>query len=164
MCSYAHSSIEIHHLNFSSRNMVLILDWWVFQRQRKAWHIPSPKNLTWWPWPLTYDLENHNISWRPISPISKPYFVKKSSNGEFLCLNAKRIWKPIDFQGQRSRGQIFETIQYALCHRKFSYMINQKFMKLCSFKFHKHLIKHVGGVVMTKCMVNCLKISKSKKA
>jgi uncharacterized integral membrane protein len=31
-------------------------------------------------------------------------------------------------------------------------------------KFHKHLIKHVGGVVMTKCMVNCLKISKSKKA
>jgi hypothetical protein len=24
----------------------------------------------------------------PISPISKPYFVKKSSNGEFLCLNA----------------------------------------------------------------------------
>ena len=25
MCSYAHSNIEIHHLNFSSRNMVLIL-------------------------------------------------------------------------------------------------------------------------------------------
>ena len=25
----------------------------------------------------------------------------------------------------------FETIQYALCYRKFSYMINQKFMKLC---------------------------------
>ena len=24
----------------------------------------------------------------------------------------------------------FETIQYALCHHKFSYMINQKFMKL----------------------------------
>ena len=24
----------------------------------------------------------------------------------------------------------FETIQYALCHRKFSYMINQKFMKV----------------------------------
>ena len=24
----------------------------------------------------------------------------------------------------------FETIQYSLCHRKFSYMINQKFMKL----------------------------------
>jgi hypothetical protein len=38
--------------------------------------------------------------------------------------------------GQRSRspGQIFETIQYALCHRKFSYMINQKFMKLCTLQ------------------------------
>jgi hypothetical protein len=44
--------------------------------------------LVWWPWPLTYDLENNKISWRSISPISKPYFVKKSSNGEFLCLNA----------------------------------------------------------------------------
>jgi hypothetical protein len=29
-----------------------------------------PKNLTRWPWPLTYDLENNNISWRSISPIS----------------------------------------------------------------------------------------------
>ena len=28
------------------------------QGQRKAWCIPSPKYLTWWPWPLTYDLEN----------------------------------------------------------------------------------------------------------
>ena len=28
----------------------------------------------------------------------------------------------------------FETIQYSLCHRKFSYMINQKFMKLCSLQ------------------------------
>jgi hypothetical protein len=27
-----------------------------------------------------------------------------------------------------------ETIQYALCHRKFSYMINQKFMKLCTWQ------------------------------
>ena len=26
MCSYVHSNIEIHHLKFSSRNMVLILD------------------------------------------------------------------------------------------------------------------------------------------
>ena len=26
----------------------------------------------------------------------------------------------------------FETIQYALCHCKFSYMINQKFMKFCT--------------------------------
>ena len=48
----------------------------------------------------------------------------------------KRIWNPIDFQGQRSRSpsQIFETIQYALCHCKFSYMINQKFMKLCTLQ------------------------------
>jgi hypothetical protein len=30
--SCAHSSIEIHHLNFSSRNMVLILDWWIFTK------------------------------------------------------------------------------------------------------------------------------------
>ena len=28
----------------------------------------------------------------------------------------------------------FETIHYALCHRKFSYMINQKFMKLCTLQ------------------------------
>ena len=32
MCSYAYSNIEIHHLNFSSRNMVLILDWWIFTK------------------------------------------------------------------------------------------------------------------------------------
>jgi hypothetical protein len=32
MCSYAHSNIEIHHLNFSSRNMALILDWWIFTK------------------------------------------------------------------------------------------------------------------------------------
>jgi hypothetical protein len=23
------------------------------QGRRKAWHIPSPKNLTWWPWSMT---------------------------------------------------------------------------------------------------------------
>jgi hypothetical protein len=28
----------------------------------------------------------------------------------------------------------FETIQYALFHRKFSYMVNQKFMKLCTLQ------------------------------
>ena len=28
----------------------------------------------------------------------------------------------------------FETIQCALCHRKFSHMINQKFMKLCTLQ------------------------------
>ena len=28
----------------------------------------------------------------------------------------------------------FETIQYSLCHRKFSYMINQKFMELCTLQ------------------------------
>ena len=28
----------------------------------------------------------------------------------------------------------FETIHYALCHRKFSYMINQKFMRLCALQ------------------------------
>ena len=27
-----HSNIEIHHFNFSSRNMVLILDWWIFKK------------------------------------------------------------------------------------------------------------------------------------
>ena len=56
--------------------------------------------------------------------------------GTYLVL--KRIWNPIDFQGQRSRspGQIFETIQYALCHCKFSYMINQKFMKHCTLQDH----------------------------
>jgi hypothetical protein len=32
MCSHVHSNIEIHHLNFSSRNMVLILDWWIFTK------------------------------------------------------------------------------------------------------------------------------------
>ena len=28
----------------------------------------------------------------------------------------------------------FKTIHHVLCHHKFSYMINQKFMKLCSFQ------------------------------
>ena len=28
----------------------------------------------------------------------------------------------------------FETNQYALCHRKFSYIINQKFLKLCTLQ------------------------------
>jgi hypothetical protein len=37
-------------------------------------------------------------------------------------------------QKSRSPGQIFETIQYAFCHRKFSYMINQKFKKLCTLQ------------------------------
>jgi hypothetical protein len=45
-----------------------------------------------------------------------------SKLGTYLVL--KKSWNPIDFQGHRSTGQIFETIQYALCHRKFSYMIN----------------------------------------
>jgi hypothetical protein len=67
---------------FLLRNIRTILK----QGQRKAWHIPLPKKFD--PVTLTFDLENNNISWRPISPISKPYFVKKSSNGEFLCLNA----------------------------------------------------------------------------
>ena len=29
---------------------------------------------------------------------------------------------------------LFETIQYALCYRKFSYMISQNFMKLCTLQ------------------------------
>jgi hypothetical protein len=32
------------------------------QGQRKAWRIPSPTNLTLWPWPLTYDLANQKGS------------------------------------------------------------------------------------------------------
>jgi hypothetical protein len=40
------------------------------------------------------------------------------------------ICKIIFFFGLRN----FETIQYALSHRKFSYMINQKFMKLCTLQ------------------------------
>ena len=28
----------------------------------------------------------------------------------------------------------FQTIQYSLCHRKFSYMINQNFLKLCTLQ------------------------------
>jgi hypothetical protein len=71
-------------------------------------------------------------------------------------------------------------------------MINQKFMKLCtlqdpnmkmctlvgypgplsftpvmllwSTKFHELLINHVGEFAMTKCILNCLKISQSKEA
>jgi hypothetical protein len=37
----------------------------------------------------------------------------------------------------------FETTQYALCPRKFAYMINQKFMKLCSLKVHPELSQNV---------------------
>jgi hypothetical protein len=46
-----------------------------------------------------------------------------------------KIRNPIDFQGHRSRspGQIFETIQYAFCHRKFSYKIHWRMLILeCS--------------------------------
>jgi hypothetical protein len=59
---------------------------------------------------------------------------KKNISGRLYAF--ERIWNPIDFQGQKSRspGKIFETIQYALCHCKFSYMINQKFMKLCTLQ------------------------------
>ena len=32
MCSYAHSNIDIHYLNFSSRNIALILDKWIFTK------------------------------------------------------------------------------------------------------------------------------------
>jgi hypothetical protein len=84
----------------------------------------------------------------------------------------------------------FDTIQYAFCHRKLVYMINQKFMKLCTLqdhnmemcklvgypgplrftpahihirilpctKLHELLINHVGEFVMTKCILNCLKM------
>jgi hypothetical protein len=51
-------------------------------------------------------------------------------------------------------GQFGFNIQYSLCHCKFSYMINQKFMKLCTlqdpnvkmctlvgYKFHELRIK-----------------------
>jgi hypothetical protein len=31
-------------------------------------------------------------------------------------------------------------------------------------KFHEFLINHVGEFAMTKCILNCLKISKSKEA
>jgi hypothetical protein len=31
-------------------------------------------------------------------------------------------------------------------------------------KFHELLINHVGEFAMTKCILNCLKISKSKEA
>jgi hypothetical protein len=178
-------------------------------------------------WPLTYDLENNKISWRPISPILKPYFVKKSSNSEFLCLNLhnctleskdvqvhsshmlnemfvklSKLREPnmkmctlVVYPGPLSFFRVmpvwtwkFDTIHHALCHHNSSHMLNGMFvklsiledpnMKICTLvpyphlhirfsqftKFYKHLIKHVGGVVMTKCMVNCLKISKSKKA
>jgi hypothetical protein len=39
----------------------------------------------------------------------------------------------------------FETIQYVLCHRKFSYMINQKFMKLCTLQDPKMKICTLVG-------------------
>ena len=32
-------------------------NWEAKQGQRKAWHIPSPKNLTRWPWPLTLKIK-----------------------------------------------------------------------------------------------------------
>jgi hypothetical protein len=61
----------------------------------------------------------------------------------------------------------FDTIHRALCHHNSSHMLNEMFdttnvhiFILGSrniINFHKHLIKHVGRVVMTKHMVNCLK-------
>ena len=42
--------------------------------------------------------------------------------------------EPYWFSRSRSPGQFFWTIQYAHCHCKFSYMINQKFMNLCTLQ------------------------------
>ena len=110
--------------------------------------------MTQWPWPLTYNLENNNISWRSISPISKPYFVKKSSNCEFLCLNAHKCTlecKDVQVHsfGHNSRKTQWTGIWYSCVH------LHIRILQYT--KFHKHLIKHVGGVVMTKCWVNCIK-------
>ena len=41
---------------------------------------------------------------------------------------------PLSFTPVMLLWTYFETIQFALCHCKFSYMINQKFMKLCTLQ------------------------------
>ena len=50
----------------------------------------------------------------------------------------------------------FETIQYSLCHHKFSYMINQKFMKLCTLLDHNMkmctLVGYPGPLSFTPVM------------
>jgi hypothetical protein len=53
-----------------------------------------------------------------------------------LTLQYKGFYCPLSF-GLRN----FETIQYALCHCKFSCMINQKFMKLCTLQDPNKLVR-----------------------
>jgi hypothetical protein len=51
------------------------------QGQRKAWYIPSPKYLTQWPWPLTYDCPViENFIW--IEPLLRGHLCYKAT---FLC-------------------------------------------------------------------------------
>jgi hypothetical protein len=50
----------------------------------------------------------------------------------------------------------FETIQYAHCQRKFSYMINEKFMKLCTLQDPKMkmctLVGYLAYWIVSKCI------------
>ena len=53
---------------------IIFINWYKFEKkqgQRKAWRIPSPKNLTRWPWPLT--LKMNRV---PDSPKHVPSLVK----------------------------------------------------------------------------------------
>jgi hypothetical protein len=52
------------------------------------------------------------------------------TDGQTERQTGRFLYTPSNYFGRRN----FETIQYALCHRKFSYMINQKFMKLCTLQ------------------------------
>ena len=73
---------------------------------------------------------------RPVCPDQLPHlfsdFHQTLWNLRSWCVNFAVHWvlPLLCLFGHRN----FETIQYALCHRKFSYMINQKFMKLCTLQ------------------------------
>ena len=53
--------ISMFYVKNADKSCILVRkDMYVTEQEilSKAWRIPSPKSLTRWPWPLTYDLEN----------------------------------------------------------------------------------------------------------
>ena len=107
MCNYAHSNIEIHHLNFSSRNMVLILDWWIFtnycyfqgQRSRSPGQIFRRGDMPRFALPLLY------------FSIAKFIFVMKWKTNTNTTLLFYLFWANMKFIITFTHGDQFESVQ-----------------------------------------------------
>jgi hypothetical protein len=63
------------------------------------------KNLTRWPWPLTLKIDRVPDSRKNILVNTRINILQWILTKLGTYLDLKRIWNPIDFQGQRSRSQ-----------------------------------------------------------